>query len=130
MSQILVDTNVVSYRIKGDSRGPLYDRHLAGYRPLVSFMTPAEMYRWAVTHRWGEPRIGELRARLNEYVVIPYDDEIAWQWATVSSIPGRPMEPGDAWVAAAALRHNLPLVTHNRRHFDHVPGLTVISEAP
>jgi tRNA(fMet)-specific endonuclease VapC len=61
---------------------------------------------------------------------VPFDDELAWQWAVVSSIKGKPIEPGDAWVAATALRHGLPLVTHNRRHFQHIPALQVISESP
>jgi tRNA(fMet)-specific endonuclease VapC len=38
------------------------------------------------------------------------------------------MSPADAWAAAVALRHGLPLVTHNRKHFEPVPGLTIISE--
>ena len=35
----------------------------------------------------------------------------------------------DAWIAATALRHGLPLVTHNRRHFESIPALRVISES-
>jgi predicted nucleic acid-binding protein len=45
------------------------------------------------------------------------------------SIKGHTMAPGDAWDAALALRHGLPLGTHNHRHFKAVAGLTVISEA-
>jgi predicted nucleic acid-binding protein len=28
----------------------------------------------------------------------------------------------DAWIAANALRHDIPLLTHNRKHYEH-PGL-------
>jgi predicted nucleic acid-binding protein len=34
----------------------------------------------------------------------------------------------DAWIAATALRHGLRLVTHNRRHFEGITGLRIISE--
>ena len=34
-----------------------------------------------------------------------------------------------SWIAATALRHGIPIVTHNRQHFEGISGLTVISEA-
>jgi predicted nucleic acid-binding protein len=75
-------------------------------------------------------RIDDLLDTLRFTLVLPYDDEAAWEWASVKSMKGRPIEPGNACVAAAALRHRLPLVTHNRKHFEHIPNLHVISEAP
>ena len=33
----------------------------------------------------------------------------------------------DLWIAAAALRHNEPLVTRNARDFQRVPGLQVLT---
>jgi predicted nucleic acid-binding protein len=35
----------------------------------------------------------------------------------------------DAWIAATALDLEAPLLTHNRKDFAAVPGLTVISHA-
>ena len=64
-----------------------------------------------------------LRAKLKTYVLLPYDDETAWKYAELRSIPGRPVEPGDAWIAASALRQGIPLVTHNRTHFVRRSGL-------
>ena len=52
-----------------------------------------------------------------------------WEYAGVRAIKGHPINAGDAWIAATALRHDLPLVTHNRSDFEHIPGLAVISEA-
>jgi predicted nucleic acid-binding protein len=43
---------------------------------------------------------------------------------------GRPMKAGDAWIAATARLIGAPLVTNNRKDFEPVPGLTVISFAP
>ncbi len=34
----------------------------------------------------------------------------------------------DAWVAAVALIFDVPLVMHNRKHFENVEGLKIISE--
>ena len=62
--------------------------------------------------------------------VLTFDDALAWKRAEVMSIPGRPIEHGDASVAATALRYNLPLVTHNRRHFEHMPAPQSIPKYP
>jgi predicted nucleic acid-binding protein len=40
--------------------------------------------------------------------------------------PSKTMTPAakfDAWIAATAIRHDLPLGTNNRRHFEGVSGL-------
>jgi predicted nucleic acid-binding protein len=130
MADVLVDTNVVSYVMKRDSRGLLYRSHLERNKLFVAFITVAELYKWAVRHNWSAQRIEKLRRDLRRYSIVAFDDALAWQWAHVASMPGRPMEPADAWVAATALRYNLPLVTHNRRHFEHIPNLQIISAAP
>jgi tRNA(fMet)-specific endonuclease VapC len=128
MARVVVDTNVVSYLIKGDTRATIYRPHLSGQDLCLAFASVAELYRWAVRSRWGQPRIDALRAMLGGYTILVYDDDTAWEWARVMSLQGRPMSPADAWVAAVAVRHGLPLVTHNRKHFELVPGLTIVSE--
>ena len=125
---VLVDTDVVSYLYKGDTRASAYVSHLAGTVPHVAFATVAELYRWAVQHGWAQRRIATLQATIAKYTVLHSDDATAMQWATVMSLKGRPMGHGDAWVAAVALRHDMPLVTHNRKHFEGIPGLTIVSE--
>ena len=42
---------------------------------------------------------------------------------------GREIETADAWIAATALWLECPVVTHNRRDFQGIPDLKVISEA-
>jgi tRNA(fMet)-specific endonuclease VapC len=126
---VVVDTDVFSFVYKGDSRAAGYAPHLTGQPLHLAFVTIAELYRWSVLHGWGQQRVDDLRGVIANYTVLGYDDETAWEWARLMSIKGRPVAPGDAWVAAVATRHGLPLVTHNRKHFDGLPGLTVISDA-
>jgi predicted nucleic acid-binding protein len=128
VSSLVVDTDVFSYLYKRDTRAAAYAPHLAGHKLHLAFSSVAELYRWAVRYGWGKVRIDDLRASIAQYSVIGWDDATAWEWAQLMSIKGRPMGPSDAWIAAVALRHGLPLVTHNRKHFDGVAGLTVISE--
>ena len=125
---VVVDTDVFSFLYKGDTRGALYLPHLSGKAVHLAFATVAELYYWAVRYKWGQARVDDLRAAIARSTILQWDDVTAWEWARVMSIKGRPMGEGDAWVAAVALRHGLPLVTHNRKHFDGIPGLMVISE--
>ena len=42
---------------------------------------------------------------------------------------GQPIQCGDGWIVAAALRHDLPLLTHNARHYQGITGLTLVTHA-
>jgi len=70
-------------------------------------------------------------AAVNGAVVIPYDDAVATAWAELAAAAihgGRDRSDRmDWWIAACAIRHGLPLVTHDSRDFDGIEGLTVIT---
>jgi tRNA(fMet)-specific endonuclease VapC len=60
MAAVVVDTDVVSYLFKRDTRARLYRRHLLGQERIVSFMTLAELDQWAARSRWGASRRAAL----------------------------------------------------------------------
>lgn len=131
MSRV-VDTDVVSYLYKGDSRAALYYPHLFGQVLVISFQTVAELRRWTLSVKWGARRRRHLESRLQRYVVEHSSDALCVRWAEAMESAkrnGRPIAPADAWVAATALHLGFPLVTHNRAHFLGVDGLTVLSES-
>jgi tRNA(fMet)-specific endonuclease VapC len=127
LTWLLVDTSVVSYLFKKHSLAPFYWEILKGNLLCVSFMTVAELYRWPMERNWSERRIDSLRLHLRGYTVLPYDDAMSWQWARIKSRRGRSVSDPDAWIAATAIRYEVPLVTHNVRHFLHVEGLKIIT---
>ena len=131
MTTLIVDTDVVSFLLKGDTRAQLYRPHLQGRTLALSFMTVAELYQWAYVRSWGDRKLTRLEEQLHRYVIVPFDNELCKQWASISvqrQRIGRPMSVQDAWIAATALRHNCPLVTHNSDDFSDITGLEVISE--
>lgn len=69
MPVVVVDTDIVSFRFKKDTRARLYKRHLIGQDPLIAFMTFAELHAWALERRWGAARQGELARHLGQYEV-------------------------------------------------------------
>lgn len=129
MTRLLVDTCIFSYILKGDTRAILYRKHLKDNLSCLSFISVAEVYQWALERNWGERRTTEMKAFMNQFSLIPHDDKLSWEWARVRTLKGRPLPLNDAWVAATALRHDLPLVTHNRRNFENIPGLKLVSES-
>jgi len=130
MAGIVVDTNIVSYLFKGDSRALAYEEHLAGKERLVSFMTLAELDRWALARHWGSARRLKLERFLNRFLPI-YPDRVLCQWWAQATHrvhrAGRTIEAADAWIAATALALDVPLVTHDPVDFTAVPGLTVLT---
>ncbi len=131
MSALIVDTDVVSFLLKGDTRAQLYRPHLQDKTLALSFMTVAELYQWAYVRNWGERKLTRLEKQLHRYVIVPFDNELCRQWARICVERrrlGRPISVQDAWVAATAMRHSCPLVTHNGDDFSDITGLEVISE--
>ena len=129
---VLVDTDVFSYLFRNDTRARRYEPELRGRRLCLSFMTVAELRRWTLQRRWGAHRVQSLEKVLREYVVLPADDAMCTEWARVTSARARaglPIGCGDCWIAATALRHGLPLVTHNAADYGAIAGLHVINHA-
>ena len=50
---VILDTDVVSFLFKGDTRAEAYRIHLRGKTLALSFMTVAELYQWALVRNWG-----------------------------------------------------------------------------
>jgi len=131
MNTLLLDTNIVSYLLKGDSRAILYQPHLLGNELSISLMTVAELLQWSAMQGWGEKRIAQLEEFLQKFTILPIDIAACHHWATVRATRkalGQPISPQDAWIAAAALRYDLPLVTHNAADFQHINNLQLITE--
>lgn len=128
---VVVDTDVVSYLFKRDSRAEAYRPHLTGRLLVVSFMTVAELDRWVLERDWGEARRVRMEQHLRNFVVHPFNRSVCLRWAEAADEArrkGRPIGVADAWIAAIALQHSLPLVTNNAGHYAGVEGLTVVSE--
>jgi tRNA(fMet)-specific endonuclease VapC len=132
MDAILLDTDVFSFLMKGtDTRAALYEPHVKGKTIALSFVTVGELFAWSVRKGWGAKKISDLEQRIKTAVVVPYDLNLCRQFGQIKAEllkVGRPVASNDLWIAACALRHSIPLVTHNAKHFTSIPGLKVITE--
>ncbi len=102
----------------------------------MAFITVGELYYGAIKRGWSAKTIATLEQHLKPAVIVPYDVEIFKTYgrlrATLRTESGsdRSVFQNDLWIAACAVRHNLPLITNNRKHFEGIPSLNMISEAP
>jgi predicted nucleic acid-binding protein len=105
MSTIVVDTDVVSFAFKNHPIALEYLPDPIDRSPIISFMTVAELDRWALQAGWGAARRTRLQEDLERFVIFPYDRELCTKWAEVTVAAqsgGRRIECADAWVAATA----------------------------
>jgi predicted nucleic acid-binding protein len=127
----LLDTNIVSFILKGHTLAARYQPHLTGHTLAISFMTVAELLEGALTAGWGPRRMAILTATISGLLILHSDASVCQHWAEVRAArQSQPISVADAWIAATALAHGIELVTHNPSDFAGIPGLTVITEAP
>jgi predicted nucleic acid-binding protein len=127
----VIDTDIFSFLLKKDTRAELYKPHLDGHFLFLSFMTVAELERWAMLHNWGQNKIILLENTLKRYVVQHSNLDICKIWAEImtdSKRNGLNVSIADAWVASTAISLQIPLVTNNKKDFRKINGLTIISE--
>ena len=86
MRALIVDTDVVSMVFKQDSRATLYEPVLTGSLLGISFMTLAELELWPRQSHWGPRRLAGFRQFLENYTVLPYNNDLCVLWAQI--VPG------------------------------------------
>jgi len=131
MTRLVVDTDVASYIFKWHPDfAPQYAEILHASKPVLSFMTVAEMHQGALHANWGPHQCNLLKIYLADFLIQQSNDALCIAWAEVrneSKRKGRPISPADAWIAATALVLSVPLVTNNSKHYRHLSRLQVIS---
>jgi predicted nucleic acid-binding protein len=123
----LLDTNICSAYLKGDSRAfNRFVQHNGGL--AVSSLVVGELYSWVYRANTKRGRLQGLSDLLSELQILPVDYDVARKFGEVRAAlldRGRPTPEIDLLIASTALIHNLTLVTHNVGDFAHVEGLRI-----
>lgn len=130
MTPVVVDTDVVSFLFKNDTRAQLYLPLLRNRTLLVSFMTEAELEQWILVAKWGRDRVKRFQEFMTGFASVPSSRDLILRWADVSAAAralGRRIDVADAWIAATALLYGATLVTHNPKDYRGVANLKILS---
>ena len=121
---VVVDTDLVIDFLRGRGDGAaLLRRLLVDRRLRLTAITAFELRLGA-----DAPRRQDDIARLLRSRTLPLDRAAALRGGSVASslrAAGRDIGMADCLQAGTCLRHQLPLATRNRRHFERVDGLAL-----
>lgn len=130
MIRYLLDTNIVSYFVKGVN-APLVKRMQRAFTAqdiAISAITRAEIRSGLEMMEALDKRRRRIDLLLTELPVLSWNTEAADQFGRINAHlrrNGTPIGDMDTLIAAHTLAENLTLVTHNTRHFEKVLGLKV-----
>ena len=128
MMHYLLDTNIISYFIKGNNAS-LVQRMQAGVDAqdiAISVITRAELRYGIEMMNKFDKRRKRIDLLLEELPAIPWSIKAADEFGRIKAHLHRQGTPNgelDTQIAAHALAEKLILVTHNTRHFENVPNL-------
>ena len=126
----LIDTDWVIAYLRGSVaiRARLAD--LRGDGIALSIISVAELYEGRYVTRDPEGSERRIQAFLAGVTVLPLDDETCRVFGRERGrlrAAGMMISDMDLLIAATAARHQLTVLTNNRRHFERVEGINVIS---
>jgi toxin FitB len=133
--EVVIDTDVASVLQKGTAP-PWVQRHVLHAASWLSFVTVAELWKWAEVRRWGETRRSGLGVRISRRPIVPYDEEVARCWGRLAAgaqLRGRPRPQNDTWIAAlpaasVTASRLLTLNTSDFLDFVHHDGLQLLTD--
>ena len=103
-------------------------------RPLhIPVTVLVELLYGALRSEKAVANLTRLDTFMKQVSVLPFDTSAARQMASLKlklELAGAPLATPDLEIASVALVKNMPLVTHNIRHFQRVPGLQLIDWLP
>ena len=115
---LLVDTDVLSYVVRGQPEANSFAPLLLRREASISFVTVGELFFGAMNANWGKPRITDMEETLRGYKVLRGTYEVGRLYGTVKRTFRDQVGENDLWIAATALAHELPIITNNLRHFE------------
>jgi tRNA(fMet)-specific endonuclease VapC len=123
----LLDTDICSAYLKGDRR--VFSRFIQyGGGLFLSNVSLSELYSWALRSNAPPQRRVSLESFLQDVSLLAVDRLVARRCGEIRAAlfdQGRSVGTADLLIAATALVHDLTVVTHNLRHFQHVPELRI-----
>jgi len=124
---ILVDTDIFSYWIKGDTRGDPYYPYSVSKKITLSFASIAELYYWEYNKNWGSKIIAKLEQKISECVILPANNDVCREFSIIRfQLKNSPIGYIDYWIAACAKSYKCPILTNNHSYFSRIKGIKLL----
>jgi tRNA(fMet)-specific endonuclease VapC len=130
MKKVLIDTNIYSFAMKGDTEVTDHMRKIDVIG--ISTISLGELLSGFKGGRQEEKNRNELNIFLDSPRVIIHgvDEETADFYASILDNlkrVGTPIPTNDIWIASVAFQHGYKLFSKDK-HFSHIPGIVRFSE--
>ena len=92
----------------------------------ITAISVAELTHGASKSARAEENIARLDILLATLIILPFDEAAARRFGALKAVleqAGNRLADLDLQIASIALANDLPLITHNTRHFTRIPGL-------
>jgi len=123
---ILLDTDHCVFFLRGRKEvRAAFEAH-GPEKPAISIITVGELYFGALRSARPESNRQTCQAFIDRVTVVPLDQQVMLRFAQIKALlaaRGEILEDPDLLIAATALRHEAPLVTHNASHFARIADL-------
>ncbi len=120
---MILDTNALSAFVDGDA--DVGEILRSQPRAAIPVIVLGEFRYGIASSRHRSAYEAWLEAQLPDFDILAITDETAVTYAALRVAlkrSGRPIPANDAWIAALAIEHKLPVLSRDR-HFDVVPDL-------
>ncbi len=120
---MIVDTNALSAFVDGEAAVGAVLRNQP--RACIPVIVLGEFRYGIAQSRHRRTYELWLRAHLRQFEVLPVTEDTALSYAELRRTlkqKGRPIPANDAWIAALAIQHELPILSRDA-HFDAVPRI-------
>ncbi len=126
IGEYLLDTNVVARLFKDDNQVSAAVRQANA--TYLSTIVLGELYFGALNSTRAAENLAKINAFASASSILMIDTETSLWYGQIRKAlraTGRPIPDNDAWLAAAAIRHDLALVTYDK-HFADIDRLTTV----
>ena len=128
--QYLLDTDWVIHCLHGVPRVTARLEQLLPEGIGLGIVSMAELYQGVLFSTDPQANERALRELLAGIDIVALDDEVCRIFARERGrlrAAGTPIGDFDLLIGATTLRHDLTLLTNNRKHFERVQGLSIVS---
>lgn len=123
----LLDTNIVSYWMRGDQKIIKKLKKHKPYELSLSTITLAEIfYGIRKSNVKKKERLDKIESICAQIDIFPFDKTAADNYGTIRVYlerKGIPVSERDLQIASIAMANNLIVVTHNVKEFERISGL-------